>query len=155
MRPRFFKIFFIVFAVVIIATASILFITNSVELETDSKANNTTQKLSEKELRFNKLFSENKALENLIKTIPVESSIRITSPVNNDTLKSFPNFRWNSHGREVEYTITLLNNNNKKIWQRNTNSNSISFRKTLEAGLYYWKVDAEGETKAVGKFFVK
>ncbi|MEO8399253.1 MAG: hypothetical protein ABI550_05475 [Ignavibacteriaceae bacterium] len=101
-------------------------------------------------------FEENKILENFIdRNIRSSSTIKIISPEIGDTIKTPHVFKWEKIKEASEYSVIILSNKNKKVAEINSAQNFLQVSKELSPGLYYWKLEAEGKLRAVGKFFVK
>ena len=75
-------------------------------------------------------------------------------PVNGDTLTAPVVFQWKSIEEVHKYGVVLLTNKNKKLWRGDTDAFSLSYGGELAPGLYYWKLELDGVTKKVQKFFI-
>ena len=103
----------------------------------------------------NELFATNNVLENFInRNVRSESKIVIASPESGDTVSTSITFKWKQISHVKELKLIVVNNKNKPVYQALVAGNQLSIDKKLNAGLYYWKLEAEGKLEAVGKFVV-
>ena len=114
---------------------------------------------SKKEIISNKdeeLFAVNTVLENFInRNIRSNKTIEIISPEIGDTVSSTITFEWKRINPIGRLVLTVVDNKNTPVYEMTVEGSTLVIDKKLKAGLYYWKLEADGKLEAVGKFYVK
>ena len=172
------KWWYSVAALIIISFAAayfFLFSTNTNELitnENKTKIKSDSLKISNQNKKDNllpkeKLIAESKINPEDFKPNPVldnfinrnirseENGVKLLLPVLNDTVNTSFNFRWKSVQKINVERIVVVNNKNKKVWEKVTKGKEAIIDKKLNSGLYYWKVYADNKLEAVSKFYIK
>ncbi len=62
-------------------------------------------------------------------------------------------FRWKT-SEAGPFLLKILNNRGRELLSLSTEQNSLTLKRKLPPGLYYWKLETEEELMAVGKFLV-
>lgn len=101
-------------------------------------------------------FAPNPLLENFIgRTVRSASGARFLSPVNGDTVATPLTFRWEGGKRGQLFRLMIVDNKNVELWKGTTQTGTLTLEKSLEPGLYYAKMEADGVLVQVGKFIVE
>jgi hypothetical protein len=99
-------------------------------------------------------FFESPNLENLVNSVSRSESPIVVSPKNNAVESQNIIFEWKL--QEAGWvSVTLLSNKEDVLRNIRLKHSKFFFSEKLNPGLYYWKLEREGELLYVGKFFVK
>ncbi|HTR80488.1 MAG TPA: hypothetical protein VMM58_02585 [Bacteroidota bacterium] len=99
-------------------------------------------------------FAYSPTLENLVNSVARSPMIKIISPKNGSNVDRSIKFIWQST-QKGPYTIKILSNREKTIYNATSLNSQWTFNEKLEPGLYYWKLENKEDLLFVGKFFVK
>jgi len=99
-------------------------------------------------------FVESPALEDLMRSTVRSAETEVHSPVNNSTVRPGSVFRWTTPA-QPPFELTILDNNDSLVKSFRLRSTTCIMKDSLQAGLYYWKLVAEGNLLHVGKFTVR
>lgn len=75
-------------------------------------------------------------------------------PANGDTISIHEIFSWDGMKPAALYTLSILDNRGRELAQARLARSNYRLERALAPGLYYWKVEEEGDLVFVGKFFV-
>ncbi|MFZ4619930.1 MAG: hypothetical protein ACOYNS_05175 [Bacteroidota bacterium] len=92
-------------------------------------------------------------LEDLVTSNFRSSSIEVLTPVAEAIVSSPITFRWKEYPHAV--ILRILNNKDVTLLTANVKTNTFVTSRSFLPGLYYWKLEDDGELLFVGKFFVK
>lgn len=98
-------------------------------------------------------FAPSPNLDDLVRSDFRSESIEVLSPENDAIVSSPITFRWKQYQGPV--ILKILNNREMTVQMSNVKENRFVTTKSLVPGLYYWKLEDEGELLYIGKFFVK
>lgn len=98
-------------------------------------------------------FSVSPNLEDLVHGEFRSTTVEVTSPSMEQKLNKPIVFQWNDINEPV--TIKILTNKERQIVSSAVKGNSYTYKKKLEPGLYYWKLETDKDLLHVGKFLVK
>ncbi len=93
-------------------------------------------------------------LEGLVGASFRGGSIQVASPALGENVRDSVSFRWGGE-RGVATTVSVLTNRGIEIARFVSRNGSANLRQELEPGLYYWKLECEGNLEYVGKFYVR
>ncbi len=99
----------------------------------------------------NSLPSDN--LEDLVHSNFRSATIEVLTPDAEAIVSSPIKFQWKEYPRPV--ILKILNNKDVPVLTSNVKGNSFVTSRSFLPGLYYWKLEDEGELLFVGKFFVR
>lgn len=92
-------------------------------------------------------------LDDLVHSEFRSESIEVLSPEIEAIVHSPITFRWKQYPRPV--ILKIMNNKEVTVLTANVKMNSYVTSKKFPEGLYYWKLEDDGELLFVGKFFTK
>jgi hypothetical protein len=92
-------------------------------------------------------------LDDLVHSEFRSEMIEVLAPETEAIVHSPITFRWKQYPRPV--ILKVLNNREMTVLTTNVKRNSFVTSKSFPEGLYYWKLEDNGELLFVGKFFVK
>lgn len=98
-------------------------------------------------------FRPSATLEDLLHTEFRSSSLEALAPTNGSTVRSPITFRWKHAGGAVK--IKILTNREIAVQTAIVRTGSFRTEKKFEPGLYYWKLEQEGEIRHLGSFFIR
>ena len=101
-----------------------------------------------------KSFVESPNLENLVNNESRSSEIQVLSPLNGASVGQTILFEWQGENKGP-YGLKVLTNMEKVLISRSLNEHRLDLALQLSPGLYYWKLESNGELLYIGKFFVK
>ncbi len=107
----------------------------------------------ENELILADHFAPSPNLDDLVRSDFRSESIEVLAPKNDAIVSSPITFRWKQYQGPV--ILKILNNREMTVQTSNVKVNRFVSTKSLLPGLYYWKLEDEGELLYIGKFFVK
>lgn len=100
-------------------------------------------------------FASNPTLESFVgRTARSKPGVHLLAPGIGDTIAVPFTFRWEGGKQNEEYTVVVIDNKNNEQWRETTRASSLVFADTLQSGLYYVKLEANGVLAHVGKFVV-
>jgi hypothetical protein len=99
-------------------------------------------------------FTESPELEDLLRSSARSVETGVQSPTDGSTIHRGWIFRWTTPA-PPPYDITILNNRRHVVRAFQLDSNAFTLKDSLQAGLYYWKLGAEGNLLYAGKFIVR
>lgn len=99
-------------------------------------------------------YNSNRQLENMIRK-DSGTKIRVISPLPNQTIQKHLEFEWTPLSGLNDYTLTIMNNKNEEVWKRTLTDTKVDILQKLKPGIYYWTIDVNSETEAIGKFYIK
>ncbi len=99
-------------------------------------------------------YHTNAELEMLIGDTYRGDHIKIISPSTNQAITSPVYFKWKTDVRPP-FELKLFNNSGDLIYRDSVTVYSLSVKKTLKPGLYYWQIDDKNDLLFTGKFIVK
>ena len=92
-------------------------------------------------------------LDDLVHSEFRSETIEVLTPETEAIVHSPITFRWKEYPRPV--ILKVLNNREMTVLTTNVKRNRFVSTKSFPEGLYYWKLEDNGELLFVGKFFVK
>ena len=115
-----------------------------------------TQERKSKKSADEENFAANDVLENFInRNIRSEIKIKILQPGMGDTVNSPITFKWDQGNTTGSNKLIIVDNKNKPIYQEKISGKEITIDKQFSNGLYYWKLEMNGNLEAVGKFYIR
>ncbi len=99
-------------------------------------------------------FVESPEFEDLMRSSVRSAETEVHSPADGSTFHPGSTFRWTTSA-QPPFDLTILNNRGFSIKSFKLRSNAFKMKDSLQAGLYYWKLVAEGNLLHVGKFTVR
>lgn len=101
-------------------------------------------------------FTPNAVLEvHIHRTYRGDIHLENITPAGSETLAVPIQFNWIQPDVDRVLTVSIVNNQNEKIWEHPADTLPLLFSKKLTPGLYYWMIKTDGEILSVRKFFVK
>lgn len=82
------------------------------------------------------------------------SDIEVESPTVGERIHGKVAFKW-ARGEKEKIILKIINNKGKEVFLVQTNENGYEFSRTLDRGLYYWRLETTDELLYVGKFLVE
>ncbi len=122
------------------------------EIRKENGKSQTADKSSTKDLLAAN-FEPSSNLEDLVQNEFRSTSIEALSPVVGKVVSQPITFKWKNY--EGQITLKVLTNKEINIFTSSTEASSLTMKKSLSPGLYYWKLETEDELLFVGKFIVK
>ena len=99
-------------------------------------------------------FEESPQLEDLVQSTVRSEETAVRSPANGSTIRKGARFIWTTSAHPP-FELTVLDNQRHMVRSFKVSATEFVLRDSLEAGLYYWKLGAEGNLLHVGKFMVR
>jgi hypothetical protein len=99
-------------------------------------------------------FVESPELEDLMRSSVRSADTEVQSPANRSTVHRGSIFRWTTSAQPA-FDVTILDNRGFSVKSFRLSTNAFVMKDTLQAGLYYWKLVAEGNLLHVGTFTVR
>jgi len=100
-------------------------------------------------------FSPNPTLEGFVgRTVRSGSGVRFIDPGVGDTISMPFTFRWEGGKGGVSYSLTIVDNQNVQKFRGTTGSLVMTVDTALKQGLYYAKLEVNGNLEKVGKFVI-
>jgi hypothetical protein len=99
-------------------------------------------------------FVESPNLENIVGSNTRASDVRIVSPVIGARVRGDVVFKWEGD-TPGSLTLKILDNREAVVKKARVQESQYILREKLQEGLYYWKLEGEGELLAVGKFVIR
>jgi hypothetical protein len=99
-------------------------------------------------------FTESPELEDLLRSSARSAETGVQSPANGSTIHRGWIFRWTTPALPP-YDITILDNRRHVVRSFQLDTSAFILKDSLQAGLYYWKLGAEGSLLLAGKFIVR
>ena len=99
-------------------------------------------------------FTESPELEDLVQSTVRSEETTIQTPANGSTVRSGATFSWTT-SVHPPFELSVLDNQRHTVRSYRVPTTQFVLRDSLEAGLYYWKLAAEGDLLHVGKFIVR
>ena len=100
-------------------------------------------------------FAQNPTLESFVgRTVRSVSGIRFVDPSVGDTISMPFTFRWEGGKAGVSYSLTIIDNLNSEKFRKTTGSSTVTVDTALSQGLYYAKLEVNGNLEKVGKFVI-
>jgi hypothetical protein len=99
-------------------------------------------------------FEESPQLEDLVQSAVRSEETAVRSPVNGSTIRTGARFIWTTSA-PPPFELTVLDNQRHTVRSFKVSAMEFVLRDSLDAGLYYWKLGAEGNLLHVGKFMVR
>jgi hypothetical protein len=99
-------------------------------------------------------FVESPELEDLMRSSVRSAETEVQSPANGSTVHPGSILRWTTSA-QPPFDLTILDNRGYAVKSFRLRSNAFDMKDSLQAGLYYWKLVAEGNLLHVGKFAVR
>ena len=99
-------------------------------------------------------FDVSPNLEPLVGNELRSGAIQVLSPLNGAEVGERILFDWKGDGKGPLVLKVLTNAERVLVWRTLSNPR-LELSMQLSPGLYYWKVESEGELRYVGKFFVR
>ena len=99
-------------------------------------------------------FTESPQLEDLVQSAVRSEETTVRSPANGSTVRKGARFAWMTSAHPP-FELTILDNRRHTVRSFRVSATQFVLRDSLEAGLYYWKLGAEGNLLHVGKFMVR
>jgi hypothetical protein len=100
-------------------------------------------------------FAQNPALEGFVgRTVRSGSGVRFVDPGVGDTISMPFTFRWEGGKAGVSYRLTIVDNRNSEHFRSATVSSSVTVDTALKQGLYYAKLEVNGNLEKVDKFVI-
>jgi len=99
-------------------------------------------------------FTESRELEDLLRSSARSAETEVHSPANGGTIGRGWTFMWTTPA-PPPYDITILDNRRRVVRSFQLDSSTFILKDTLQGGLYYWKLGAEGNLLHAGKFIVR
>ncbi len=99
-------------------------------------------------------FTESPELEDLLRSPARSAETEVQSPANGSTLRRGSVFKWVTPALPP-FDITILDNRRQVVRSFQLDTNAFGLEDSLQGGLYYWKLGAEGNLLHTGKFIVR
>jgi hypothetical protein len=99
-------------------------------------------------------FAGSPELEDLVQSTVRSEETSVHTPANGATVRSGARFSWTTSAHPP-FELTVLDNQRHTVRSYRMATTQFVLRDSLEAGLYYWKLAAEGGLLHVGKFIVR
>ncbi|MDD8019428.1 MAG: hypothetical protein PHP42_13730, partial [Bacteroidota bacterium] len=98
-------------------------------------------------------FTESPNMEDLVQNQFRSTSIEALSPIVGKVASQPIIFKWKGYDEQV--TVKVLSNKEVPVSSTTVDGTSLTLKKNLSPGLYYWKLESKEELLFVGKFIVK
>lgn len=98
-------------------------------------------------------FEPSPNLEGVVGKSVRSSVVEVTSPGVGEVMKGNVDFRWKGDANTT-YTLVVVNNREDVYKQVTVRGSGYVLTEKLKDGLYYWKLEANGDLLYVGKFVV-
>jgi hypothetical protein len=112
------------------------------------------KKKQESQKAFAARFVESPELEDLMRSSLRSAETEVLSPANGTSTRDGLFFRWTTSAAPP-FDLTILDNRGFSVKSIALEISAFRMKDSLQAGLYYWKIIAEGNLLHVGKFFVR
>jgi hypothetical protein len=99
-------------------------------------------------------FERSPELEDLVNSTARSEETAVHSPANGTVVRNGDRFSWSTPALPP-FNLSILDNKRHTVVATRTATDSFTLRDSLPAGLYYWKITAEGSLLHVGKFLVR
>jgi hypothetical protein len=109
---------------------------------------------SDRQVVFAARFTESPELEDLVTASTRSAETSIQFPLNGDTVRSGSRFQWTT-GSQPPFDVAIVDNQRHTVRSFQVGSCEFVLRDSLQGGLYYWKLGAEGSLLKAGKFIVR
>jgi hypothetical protein len=122
--------------------------TSQVSAEAGNKTKQGPQKT------FAARFVESPELEDLLRSSLRSAETEVLSPANGTSIRNGLFFKWTTSAHPP-FDLTILDNRGSSVKSFALQTSPFKMKDSLQAGLYYWKLVAEGNLLHVGKFIVR
>jgi hypothetical protein len=100
-------------------------------------------------------FVPNATLESFVgRTVRSASGVRLLAPGIGDTIAIPFTFRWEGGKAGEEYTLAIVDNQNTQKYRGTTRASALIVDQALQRGLYYAKLEVNGDLTRVIKFVI-
>jgi hypothetical protein len=99
-------------------------------------------------------FAGSPELEDLVQSTLRSEETTIRTPANGSTVRTGAKFSWTTSAHPP-FELSVLDNQRHTVRSYHVPATEFVLRDSLGAGLYYWKLAADGDLLHVGKFIVR